>query len=522
MNGNIKFSSRYFTQIPREETEPQLYIQQKKPTIRKFFLTDLLNKLDLMEFKTDLYYTPNLFDPLTGKRNQDNVHFLTCLWQDFDNCSLEEAYSALKTSKLPAPSAVVWSGGGVHMYWYFNNGFRLQPESYSDSWLKVMKALTCKLSESLPSSSKAKVDGAVNDSARLMRMPSSYNSKRNSHCYFIEQDSQKVYSFLEDFYYPLVAPSKKAVMNREKRFLESFDLHSGKPVLRKLTWEYALEVCSEVQAEQQARLLAYEQRKQNSSAGKVNHYNRYLRRDIVKLIELRQGDMEGYRNSTLRFLLYLGDSVDWVIHVNSLFSEPLPESELLSIFESGKVPDRFPKRETIYEALNVTAKEEKELKVLVRRSTAENKAYFENKISSLSRQVTEVTEAYKTLYLASWLNIKGIKQKDIIAKVGFTRKTAVKHKKNWKGFEDYVNQKLNLIEKLIKVNTELTETISLMMVDPALEGRLDTLQEKAEKMLDSVRQLRQIVEDCSEYSHFTFDVVKLEKKACAVWELATT
>lgn len=46
-----------------------------------------------------------------------SVRRVRCLWSDVDNCTVAEALERCRKAGLPAPSIVVSSGNGVHLYW---------------------------------------------------------------------------------------------------------------------------------------------------------------------------------------------------------------------------------------------------------------------------------------------------------------------------------------------------------------------------------------------------------------------
>jgi hypothetical protein len=113
-------------------------------------------------------------------RSSKNAKLLKSIWVDIDvkddpkhYRSLEEAWAAFTAFRtvtlLPMPSAVVKSGGGLHIYWYSKKP--LEPAE----WLRYATGL-----KNLLLKHKIKCDaGLTTDSARLLRLPNTLNHKYN-------------------------------------------------------------------------------------------------------------------------------------------------------------------------------------------------------------------------------------------------------------------------------------------------------------------------------------------------------
>jgi hypothetical protein len=114
---------------------------------------------------------------LSAIRNQCNVIALKSIWLDIDvkpdkgYSTVEAADIALATfcadASLPPPSAIVHSGGGMHVYWISDRPLtKLEWQSYAEG----LKALT--------KEHGLKCDAAVTtDSARVLRVPGTFNYK---------------------------------------------------------------------------------------------------------------------------------------------------------------------------------------------------------------------------------------------------------------------------------------------------------------------------------------------------------
>jgi hypothetical protein len=112
-----------------------------------------------------------------AERNQENALYMKSLWIDIDvkpdngYATVEDAWQAFaefyNQYKLPRPSCIVKSGGGLHIYWFLD-----KPATPAE-WRPVathLKALLIK--------SGLKCDAQItNDAARIMRVPETFNYK---------------------------------------------------------------------------------------------------------------------------------------------------------------------------------------------------------------------------------------------------------------------------------------------------------------------------------------------------------
>jgi hypothetical protein len=115
----------------------------------------------------------------TAIRNQRNVVALKALWIDVDvkpdkgYATVKEAVAGIeefiKRANLPPASAVVLSGGGVHVYWISNKPLsKYEWQPYADGLAVLAKThgLLCDLPVTI-------------DSARILRVPGTFNYKSN-------------------------------------------------------------------------------------------------------------------------------------------------------------------------------------------------------------------------------------------------------------------------------------------------------------------------------------------------------
>lgn len=125
-----------------------------------------------------------------GDRDAEGVALARCLFVDFDGVGLEEAAARISTAKLPEPTVIVASGGGVHCYW------RLESACANfDAWSGKQRGLIGKLNS----------DKCIHDPPRIMRLPGTINAKRGRACELIECEAERVYP-LSAFPDSIVAP----------------------------------------------------------------------------------------------------------------------------------------------------------------------------------------------------------------------------------------------------------------------------------------------------------------------------
>lgn len=116
----------------------------------------------------DRYLSANEFH---GWRLVRLLKSLRCCYVDIDGCrdaeyTLAEALDTLKYAQLPPPSAVVFSGRGLHLYWFIEP----VPGKALPVWQRCQDALIAAL---LPLGA----DPAAKDCTRVLRLVGSVNSK---------------------------------------------------------------------------------------------------------------------------------------------------------------------------------------------------------------------------------------------------------------------------------------------------------------------------------------------------------
>lgn len=115
----------------------------------------------------DSYFTVNQFN---GWREVRLLRSLRAIYIDIDGqTDLDLVLDALASARMPAPSFVVWSGRGLHLYWLLEP----LPKSFLGIWQLVQDTLLKALRE-------AGSDPACRDCTRVLRLAGTVNSKNGA------------------------------------------------------------------------------------------------------------------------------------------------------------------------------------------------------------------------------------------------------------------------------------------------------------------------------------------------------
>ena len=157
-------------------------------------------ELDLIQINADASV---YFGASPRKReggSADDVALHRCVYVDFDDgMTWERARDIIDEAGLPFPSAVLNSGGGVHVYW------RLEyPIEDNETFTSIQKGLISLLDS----------DGKVHDPPRVMRLPGTVNRKpeRNgARCELIDfnYDRHDIEDIVRRFSLPAVPKAKQ-------------------------------------------------------------------------------------------------------------------------------------------------------------------------------------------------------------------------------------------------------------------------------------------------------------------------
>jgi hypothetical protein len=157
-----------------------------KPTTTVAEAVALVERLLLLPHVRDIYfclsrqraYKRDHFGNIAAERSKKNAVALKAIWLDIDvkdppkgYANVGEASAALKAFYhavgLPPPSAVVFSGGGLHVYWSSNTA--LTP----DEWRPLAERLkSAALKHGLRCDTACTIDRA-----RILRVPDTFNWK---------------------------------------------------------------------------------------------------------------------------------------------------------------------------------------------------------------------------------------------------------------------------------------------------------------------------------------------------------
>ncbi len=113
------------------------------------------------------------------------VALARCLFVDLDKVTPDEAQFRLRESGLPAPTAIITSGNGVHFYWRLT-----APMQDLDEWSDAQRILLTRVGG----------DPAVHDPPRIMRLPGFFNLKYDPPrpCTVVDAYPERVYP-LDEF-----------------------------------------------------------------------------------------------------------------------------------------------------------------------------------------------------------------------------------------------------------------------------------------------------------------------------------
>lgn len=127
----------------------------------------------------DMYFAPANFKTSSDGRKQSNVASVRAFWLDIDckndgYSSKEEALEALLsfcTTVAPKPSAIVDSGGGIHVYWILDHA--IEPTEWQHAAKRLRQAcvehgLRADHSRTTDYSSLMRIPGSVNQSVRAV------------------------------------------------------------------------------------------------------------------------------------------------------------------------------------------------------------------------------------------------------------------------------------------------------------------------------------------------------------------
>ena len=245
----------------------------------------------------DVYYSQNSF--YKPQRRIDNIRQLRTLYVDLDvyNLDLDPEWVLGKLEleyfgqTLPEPNMVIFSGRGLVLIW------NIDPLPYVA--MPLWRAVENYFAEQLK---EIGADTKATDPARIFRLAGSINSKNN------------------------------ATVKAEYRHDYRYDIHQ-------LQYDYLPELSPK-------KLAVKKKGRKTKIVRMFNIYTLHLSRarDIAKLVELREGDVKGYRETILFLYRYFtacftddpDKALEDTLSLNSEFILPLPEKEVRSATKSAE------------------------------------------------------------------------------------------------------------------------------------------------------------------------------------------
>lgn len=245
----------------------------------------------------DVYYSQNTF--YKPQRRIDNIRQLRSLYVDLDvyNLGLTPEWVLGKLEfeyfgqSIPEPNMIVFSGRGLVLIW------NIEPIPYKA--MPLWRAVETFFVEQLK---EVGADNKATDPARIFRLAGTINSK------------------------------SRAVVKTEYRHDHRYDIHQ-------LQYDYLPELSPK-------KLAVKKKGRKTKVIRMFNTYTLHLSRarDIAKLVELRQGAVEGFRETILFLYRYwtccfTDDPVralDDTLSLNSEFLHPLPEREVINATKSAQ------------------------------------------------------------------------------------------------------------------------------------------------------------------------------------------
>lgn len=295
----------------------------------------------------DVYYSQNSF--YKPQRRIDNIRQLRSLYVDLDvyteGLTPEWVLGKLEHEffgqAIPDPNMVIFSGRGLVLVW------NIEPIPYMA--MPLWRAVENHFMEQLK---ELGADSKATDPARIFRLAGTINSKN------------------------------KAIVRAEYRHAHRYDIHQ-------LQYDYLPELSPKAQ----------EPKKRGPKPKVVRLFNTYTlhlsrARDLARLVELRQGDVEGYRETICFLYRYFTccftsdpqQALEDTLDLNSEFTHPLPEKEVKSATKSAErawasksdakanelaKAMGYPgagyhlKNSTIIEWLDITPQEQKEMTTII-------------------------------------------------------------------------------------------------------------------------------------------------------------
>jgi len=387
-------------------------------------LKSLKTIVEETEGREDTYISPNTY--FVPKRSGSNIRQYRSLFIDLDvekygkhskKETMTHISELVNQNKIPEPSMIADSGRGFHLYFRIKNA----PKQAIQTFQELEDYLYYQLKD-------LGADLSATDSARVLRLPGTINSRNKATC--------KIVSINKDIEYSMCELRDKYLNYKEhkqKKIIKTQEVKTKKDfIVRNIYNSYSLHIS---RAE-----------------------------DITMLCKLRGYDVEGYRNFILHCFsywkgIYIRDQdqlLREVAALNETFKNSLPDSEVKGVCKSiNKAIEKFIDYEqgvrcgqikrvtkgmrdksgywytnkTLIRRLQITELEQQSMKTIInisekyRRQNVKKKASRRNDegLTARGQAKQDKIKAVKELYK------KGLTQAEIVRKLGITKGTVSKY-----------------------------------------------------------------------------------------------
>lgn len=224
--------NQYVTHLYSKELDGYVQILQLRDgQAIKVLNTDIKGLVEVVkqqQGQADTYITPNTFYiPL---RANENIRQFRALYIDLDlsihtkTTAFYEIYLKSARGEIPKPSMIVDSGRGLHCYWRIEHA----PKGAAYTWQELQDYLYRQLKD-------LGADIKATDAARVMRLPSTVNSKNGGVCEVLE-DNDVEYSMYDlrkkflNYERKMDKPTKPKGSNKAKikPLFNSYSLHHAR------------------------------------------------------------------------------------------------------------------------------------------------------------------------------------------------------------------------------------------------------------------------------------------------------
>lgn len=346
----------------------------------------------------NVYITPNTF--YKPYRRIECIKELNCLFIDLDYyktgktraqvlMDLEKNYF---NQEVPTPNYVIDSGRGMYLIWLIN----AVPSMALPLW-KAIQEHFCRVLKDFGA------DRQALDATRILRVPGSINSKSNTRVSILDE-----YNYVYDL---------REIQNEYLPELKPHEKKKGRP--KKVDFIF---------------------RERSLYFGRIQ--------DIIKLCELREGDLKGHRELILFLYRYylcsftedVQKALEDVLELNNGFRQPLMEREAIRATRSAercyldKNKEYKYKNDTLIELLEITEEEQRYMTIIIskeefnRRKRIRDKKYQQKKYQEQLKaqgKLSKKAEISQRRDKIKDLLAQGRSQKEIYTSMKISKRTCI-------------------------------------------------------------------------------------------------